>query len=359
MTKIWILWDWQIWQLTAIKAHKMWIDTIVFWDWWANSPAWQVAEILDSDWYNSNDQSINKFLKSKPDITTIEWENIPIELLRKLKNKWIIIKPDIEIINLISNKKTEKKLLKDIWQKTTQFFFINCIEDIKIAFDDLWKWIVKNPTWYDWKWQIFINSKEDIEKLKKSDIWKNFIYEKFVDYKIEISIIVWRRANWEIVTFDPIENKHQNWILIESFSPARINEKIKIKAKKIAIQISEILWIEWLLTVEMFILSNWDILINELAPRPHNSWHLTIEWYNQSQYSILIKAILNEPFWNLELTKKTKMTNLLWNSILSIPWNKPINQYQITSSWNKTYYNYWKWEIKNWRKMWHITTIQN
>jgi 5-(carboxyamino)imidazole ribonucleotide synthase len=357
MTKIWILWDWQLWQLTALEAQNMSIETIIYWNWCKQSPAWQVAQILDSNWYNPTPQSINNFVNLKPDVTTIEWENIPIELLRKLEEKWITIKPNIELINVISNKKTEKQLLQNIWQQTAHFVFLNSIKDVKVAFDDLWKWIIKNPIWYDWKWQVYINCIEDIEKLENSDIWENFIYEKLVDYKTEISVIIWRRSNWEIAVFEPIENKHQNWILIESISPARIDYTIKNKAKKIAIKIAEILWIEWLLTVEMFVLSNWDILVNELAPRPHNSWHSTIEWYNQSQYRVLIKAILDEPFWNLELHNSTRMVNLLWNNISSIPWNQPINHHQIQKKWNISYYNYWKWEIKNWRKMWHITTI--
>jgi len=348
-----MLWDGQLWQLTTLEAWKMWIETVIYWAGWINSPAWQVAKILDSDWYTHNSPQINQLISLKPEVISIEWENIPIELLRELESKWMNIKPNIEMIETISEKRTEKELLVNIWQNTTQFVFINSIDDLIKVFNDLWKWIIKTPNWYDWKWQIFINSIDDIKKLKDSDIWENFIYEKLVDFKTEISVIVWRRKNWEIVVFEPIENKHEKWILINSISLANIDEEIKEKAKKIAIQITEILAIEWILAVEMFVLNDWTILINELAPRPHNSWHLTIEWYNQSQYAIFIKAILDLPFWELRLINKTRMMNLLWNCNNKIP----TNSHKIIQKWNFTLYNYWKKEIKPWRKMWHITKV--
>lgn len=359
MTKIWILWDWQLWQLTALEAQSMWIETIVYWNEWEGSPAWQVSRILWADWYYNRSINVDAFISEKPDVVTMEWENVPIQLLNTLNARWLNIKPNSWVFHLIQNRLTEKQAVIDAWASTTSFKEIKDIQDLKYAHFELWEWILKTARdGYDWKWQVRIYSENDIEKAIETLSWKELIYEKIVDYKMEISVIVWRRVSWWMLAFEPAENIHNDWILRTTITPARIDKQIAKQAKKVAMDIAESMWIEWLLAVEMFVLDNWSILINELAPRPHNSWHPTIESYNISQYNVLIKAILDEDFWKLELLKSTRMDNLLWEDINLIPWRDSNNpKQQITEMWKQIFYDYWKKQTKDWRKMWHVTEI--
>ena len=337
----------------------MWIETIVYWNEWEESPAWQVSKILSADWYSYLSDNINLFVSESPDVITMEWENVPTDLLIELENRWLNIKPNSWVFHLIQNRLTEKQAVIDAWAKTTAFQWIDNIADLKATYSELWEWILKTARdGYDWKWQVRIYSEADIGSAMEELSWKELIYEKIVDYKMEISVILWRRPNWDMIAFEPAENIHKNWILRTTITPARIDEQIAMQAKNITMDIAESMWIEWLLAVEMFVLSDWSILINELAPRPHNSWHPTIESYNQSQYSIFIKAILDQDFWKIELLERTRMDNLLWDKINSIPWRDPNNpKQQITQIWNKRFYDYWKQETKPWRKMWHVTEI--
>lgn len=363
MTKIWIIGDWQLGQLTAKEANDMWVETIVYWMWGENSPAWQVSKILDSDWYKANSDKIDEFINENPDAITIEWENVPVDLLERFEKEWLAVRPGSWVLYSIQNRLREKAAINEAWANTAKYQEVNTLDDLKNAYSDFWTWILKTTQdGYDGKWQIKIYSEADMEKAIEDMDWKQWIYEQMVNFKMEISVIVWRRPEWEMVAFDPVENIHENWILRTTITPARIEEKTSSKAKQIAMKIADSMWIEWLLAIEMFVLNDWSILINELAPRPHNSWHPTIESYNKSQYNILTRAILDEPFWELKLIKNSIMTNLLWDEISQIPWR--IQEWwkqKMTQIWDKRYYDYWKngviWEIPKWRKMWHVTEI--
>ena len=361
MTKIWILWDGQLWQLTVDAAKSMWYQTIVYGDGWKESPAGQVSDIIASCWYDEKCKNIQKFIATKPDIVSSEWENIPTKLIKKIEEGWLPVKPQRNIFEVIQNRITEKTTINNAGATTAYFQEVNNITDLQKAYKELWDGILKTTTQgYDGKWQARIYSNTNKENIIESFKWAQLIYEKMIDFKIEISVIVWRRKSGEMIAFEPAENIHENWILKTTITPCRIDKNISEKAKEIAMNITESMWVEWLLSVEMFVLDNGKILINELAPRPHNSWHATIESYNQSKYNILIKAILDEPFEELKITSKTVMHNLLWNDILSIPGrdNKNYSR-KITQVWNKVYYDYWKKDIKKWRKMWHIVIWKN
>lgn len=361
MDKIGIIWDWQLGQFIALEWKDMWVDTFIYWDWWENSPAWQVSRILDADWYNYDSQNIELIVNEKPDAMTIEWENVPVDLLEELKKQWLQTRPNSKALHLIQNRLREKLAINDAWAKTAEFFEVNTLDDLIHAYSDLWKWILKTTTdGYDGKWQIKIYSESDMEVAIEEMKWKQLIYEQLVNFKTEISVIIWRRPNWEMVAFEPTENVHEDWILRTSTTKTNLTAEIIAETKRVAMDIADSMWIEWLLAVEMFVLPNWTIIINEVAPRPHNSGHLTMQSYNKSQYNILIRAILDQPFWDLNLIKHSKMTNFLWDEIRKVPWRiEGWWKKQIIRLWDTWFYDYWKngiiWKIPKWRKMWHKT----
>ncbi len=142
----------------------------------------------------------------------------------------------------------------------------------------------------------------------KKDI---YIIEEIIDFKKEISVIAFRSKSGETNCYEPSENIHKNGILRETIFPAIISQKCKNNAKKIAINIANKLNIVGIIAVEMFVCDREEIIVNEIAPRPHNSAHWTIDSCNISQFEMLIRMIYDIPKVKIIYYHKCKMINLL------------------------------------------------
>ena len=186
----------------------------------------------------------------------------------------------------------------------------------------------------------------DDKSIFKEFNFKNFILEKFVDFKKEISVVV-VKSKESTINYPTVENIHKNSILRESFYPAKISKEIEseaiIKSFEIANQIS----LNGVLAIEMFILKNNQILINELAPRPHNSGHWSMDACNESQYDNLINSIFFNELKPPNVIGKCRMINLIGND------------YKKIDSLKKKYrcYDYFKKEIRDSRKMGHYIIL--
>lgn len=374
MARIAILWDWQLWALSALAAQEKWHETMIFWAAWTNSPAAQVSPSIDVT-YKDTIETVHQIMGWEADVVTTEWENIPIELILAIEEAWITMYPNSKVLDIIQDRKTEKEAIKNAWEEVVDYItWVNNIHSLQRAFDKLWAGILKTrKEGYDGKWQVSINSQEDINKLLKENdkFWlADRIFEKKEDLYCELSVVVSRRPWGQTRVYEPAHNIHENWILKESIIPATqsnisISAETINKAKEIAENITNEMWVVWLLAVEMFVLKDWTIKINEVAPRPHNSGHWTIESYNFSQYHSHITAILDEDFEELELLKKSHLYNLLWNEIDSLPRNEDWSWYRYYKWWDSEkqvdvyYYVYWKWygDLPKWRKMWHIVEV--
>ena len=201
---------------------------------------------------------------------------------------------------------------------------------------------------YDGKGQFKINSKNDIEKLK-IDFDKEYILEKVVNLKKEISVIITRFKNQTYEIYEPIENIHEDQILKFSEIPANINENVLKLSTEWAKKISEELVYIGTLCVEYFVDEKDNVYVNEIAPRVHNSGHLTINSHNISQFENHIRAVCGMN--KIETKKKfnAKMINLIGDDITKYR-NKKIQE-------NEFFFDYLKKEIKPKRKMGHFTTI--
>ncbi len=375
--RIAILWDWQLGALTAQSAQKMGHDTMIFWVDAINSPAAQVSE-QTAIAYNDIKTTVESILSWNPDVVTIEWENIPVDIIKAIEEKWITIYPNSRVLEIIQHRKTEKEAIVQAWASVAEYVWeINSEDDLINAFTNLWPGILKTAKGgYDSKWQISINSLEDIAKiisnLKDGErLWEiDRIYEKREDFEYELSVIIARRQGGEMCTFEPAHNVHKDWILETSTIPANksnitIDDKTIKEAKRIAEEITEKMWVVWLLTVEMFVMKDGTIKVNELAPRPHNSGHGTIESYTMSQYDTLVEAITDEDFWELRLIQSTILTNLLGNDIKKIPDRNKNGEFKIIQSddGNNLYYDYGKWinnpngDYPSGRKMGHTIEL--
>jgi Phosphoribosylaminoimidazole carboxylase (NCAIR synthetase) len=202
---------------------------------------------------------------------------------------------------------------------------------------------------YDGKGQYPIKKMEDLDSLD-IDFSKEYILEKLVKLKKEISVIVTRFGNNNYEIYEPIENTHENQILKHSKIPADISPKILDQSKEWATRISEELKYIGTLCVEFFIDRNENLYVNEIAPRVHNSGHLTINAYNISQFENHIRAICSLEKIQLKKLSNAIMINLIGNQINPYRQNLKLKD-------NEFFFDYQKKEIKEKRKMGHITTL--
>ena len=334
----------QLGSLLSVAAKKLGIKTIILSD-DPDAPAQHFADVFICGNYNDK-KNINDFTKLV-DIVTYEFENIPFEILDSIhKTKNVLPKPEIN--KLIQNRITEKEFLNSNKIKTTKYSLIKDKNDI-IENKNLLPGLLKTTTLgYDGKGQFKINNINEIDD--NIDFSKEYILEKFVDLQKEISLVITRFDKYQYEIYNPIENIHENQILKYSTIPAGISEDIKKQAIKWAEYIAEKLNYIGTLCVEYFIDTNNNLYANEIAPRVHNSGHLTINAYNISQFENHIRAVCNFKKIETKQLYNARMINLIGEDILEYR-NKKLDK-------NVFFYDYLKKEIKNKRKMGHVTIIE-
>ena len=334
----------QLGSLLSVAANKLNIDTVIFSD-DKNSPAKNFTKHFISG--NYDDEKLIKEFLSKVNVITYEFENIPYKILRKLNEiKPVLPKPEIN--KLIQNRYTEKDFLNKNNIRTTRYSLIKDEDDIKIN-DGLIPGLLKTCTLgYDGKGQFKIDKKENISS--EIDFTKEYILEKLVKLKKEISVIITRFGHQRYEIYEPIENLHEDQILKHSKIPAQISEKIKNQATNWATIIAEELNYVGTLCVEYFIDNKENLYANEIAPRVHNSGHLTINSHNVSQFENHIRAVCGLEKVETKKIYNARMLNLIGNDI---------EDYRVKSfKDNEFFFDYQKTEIREKRKMGHFTIIE-
>jgi 5-(carboxyamino)imidazole ribonucleotide synthase len=264
-------------------------------------------------------------------------------------NKLKLVLPKPSINRLIQHRLAEKDFINKLNIRTTRYVSIEKKSDIE-TLEDFLPGILKTTTMgYDGKGQYPIKKIEDLNSLDV-DFSKGYILEKLVKLKKEISVIVTRFGNNDFEIYEPIENSHQDQILKHSKIPAEISNKLLEQSKEWAIQIAEELKYIGTLCVEFFIDRNENLYVNEIAPRVHNSGHLTINAYNVSQFENHIRAVCSLEKITLKKLSNAEMINLIGNQIEPYRDNLKLKD-------NEFFYDYLKKEIKEKRKMGHITTL--
>tara|TARA_B100000941_G_C28479456_1_gene541224 strand:+ start:60 stop:1103 length:1044 start_codon:yes stop_codon:yes gene_type:complete len=334
----------QLGSLLCQAAKKLNIRTVIISD-DENGPAQNYSDEFIFSKYD-NKKKIKEFI-NKVDIITYEFENIPIDILKEIdKEKKVLPKP--EIIKIIQNRKSEKTFINDLGVKTTKWAFIERAEDVKKN-ENLLPGILKtNTLGYDGHGQFVLNSLSDLKK-----DWcftADYILEKKVNLKKEISVVITRFDNKEICIYEPIENVHKEQILKHSKIPADIKPDIFQKAQDNAKLIANKLDYIGTMCVEYFIDQEDNLLVNEIAPRVHNSGHLTINAYTISQFENHIRAVCGFKREKLEKIANAEMKNILGDEI---------NDYRNRSfNSNEFFFDYEKKIIKDKRKMGHLTILK-
>ena len=336
----------QLGSMLSSAAKKLNIKTIIFCD-DPDAPAKNFCDEFIVSGYDNKNQ-IHEFV-NKVDVITYEFENIPFKTLNEMnKLKPVLPKPSVN--RLIQHRLAEKDFVNKLNIRTTRYVNIEKKSDLE-TLEDFLPGILKTVTMgYDGKGQYPIKKKEDLEFLN-IDFSKGYILEKLVKLKKEVSVIVTRFGNNNYEIYEPIENIHQDQILKQSKIPAKIDKKLINQSKEWATSIAEELKYIGTLCVEFFIDRNENLYVNEIAPRVHNSGHLTINAYNVSQFENHVRAVCSLDQITLKKISNAKMINLIGNEIEHYRKNQILNN-------NEFFFDYLKKEIKEKRKMGHITILE-
>ncbi len=339
----------QLGQMSAIAASKLGIKTIIYTP-EQDSPAAQVAEKTIVASYDDEDEL--KLFAQSVDYITYEFENIPVKTVRYL-NTLKPVYPDERLLEVSQDRIAEKKFLNDIGIPTTRWSHPKSPQDIT---NTLKKWgvnqcILKTTRFgYDGKGQARLTRDTNLEAL-----WSEFketpiIMEEIINFECEISVIVARDRNKHIVNYGPMLNVHKHHILDKTTVPAPIHNHLAQNAIKTIKKLAEQLDLKGILTLELFVTRDNQIFANEIAPRTHNSGHWSIDACEHSQFENHVRAVCDLPVLAPNRHSDALMFNLIGDDITNIA------QYQNQP--NTHLHNYGKHDIKEGRKMGHVTILK-
>jgi len=292
----------------AAKNLSEYISEITVLDPTENCPAAQVgAKQIVGDF--KDELAILK-LAEQSDIITYEIETGNTDVLSKLKAK---IEPSPSTLGIIQDKFSQKTFLSENELPVSQFYEITSLGDLHEKIKELGLPVLlkSRRDAYDGRGNFKITSSDEIEKAYQHFDGKSLMVEKFINFKMEVSVIAARNTKGDIVTYPLVENIHENNILKMTIVPARVSDDVIKDAGEIARKTMEVLKGAGVFGIEMFIDQDDKILINEIAPRVHNSGHHTLQSCKTSQFVQHLRAILGLELGSTDLIHKTVMCNIL------------------------------------------------
>lgn len=288
------------------------------------------------------------------DMLTIEIENVNVGALKKLEEEGLTVYPQPAIIDIIKDKRRQKMFYREHGIPTADFVLVDNREAIKQHMDFLPAFNKLGTGGYDGGGVQRIRSAEDIEKGFDAP----GLLETLVDFACEISVIAARNSKGEVSVFPAVECVfHPEHNLVDYlFAPSEVSPEIEEKAEKIARQVIESFGLVGLLAVEMFVTRDGEVLVNEVAPRPHNSGHQTINVNITSQYEQHLRAILGLPLGATDIILPSAMVNLLGEAGYTGP-AKYEGLDDLLAIEGASIFLYGKKETRPQRKMGHVTIV--
>lgn len=339
----------QLGRMFAIEARKMGYRVHTFSP-DRDTPTGQVADIETCASYDNVD-AVREFAKSV-DVITFEFENVPSATVQAAA-EFVDVYPRGDILHTTQNRLREKTFLADNGFPVAPFRVVKRVDDLRRGSDELgFPAILKTAGFgYDGKGQAKLNEPSDIEPAFAAMNGGDAVLEAFVDFEKEVSVVCARRQNGEFAHYGVIENVHTDHILDVSFAPANVSEKVSHEATELARNIADTMGYVGTLCVEFFLTNDNELLVNELAPRPHNSGHLTFDACVTSQFEQQLRAVCGLPLGSTEYYAPSAMANLLgdlWQN------GEPDWAAALTDP-NVKLHLYGKTDAKPGRKMGHIT----
>lgn len=274
-----------------------------------DTPTGQVADEEITASYDDL-EAVARFAESV-DVVTFEFENVPLATVDVVNQK-VPVRPAGRVLHTTQHRLREKTFLRDHGFPVTQFQAIHELVDLESVPDELLPGVLKTAAWgYDGKGQAKVADRESLRKAWTEELKQEAILEQLVDFEKEFSVVAARGLDGKVHCYNPIENLHTNHILDVSISPARLTEKASAEAVEIATAVLTELDVIGVLCVEFFLAPGDRLLINELAPRPHNSGHLTIDAHVTCQFEQQVRAICGLPLGSTDQLRPAAMINLL------------------------------------------------
>ncbi|QJE99283.1 5-(carboxyamino)imidazole ribonucleotide synthase [Luteolibacter luteus] len=299
----------QLGRMFCMAARRMGYRTLV-WTGGLEAPAIVVAdEAIDAPF--DSPEALEEFV-AKAVVATVEFENIPRETLEAVAAK-IALHPSPNAVAICQHREREKNFLKQNGIPCAPFAVVASAEELAAAVQQIGTpAVLKTAAFgYDGKGQLKLNGGEDL-----ANVWANFgtdraVLEAFIPFELELSVMVARSSNGSLVAYDPAENRHRHHILDVSIVPARVSAAVAAEAKIIACRVAEALDYTGIMGVEFFYLKDGSVLVNEMAPRPHNSGHHTLDACATSQFEQQVRVTCGMPAGSPKLLSPVVMLNLL------------------------------------------------
>jgi 5-(carboxyamino)imidazole ribonucleotide synthase len=297
------------------------------------------------------DPEVLRAFAARVDVITFEFENVSAEgldLLASIRP----VRPSPEILRISQDRVVEKSFLNGAGVPTAPWRAVASLAELEAAVAALGLPSILKTTrgGYDGKGQAMLRSLDDLAPAWEELSPKPLVLEGFVDFSCEISVVVARGVGGEVSAFDVVENRHRDHILDLTVAPARIDAGLALEAQALAVVVAERLGLVGLLAVEMFVTADGRVVVNEIAPRPHNSGHWTIDACPVSQFEMHVRAVAGLPLPKAVRHSDAVMKNLvgetetaMWPEILACP--------------GLIGHLYGKAEARAGRKMGHVTRL--
>jgi 5-(carboxyamino)imidazole ribonucleotide synthase len=317
-----------------------------------DTPAGQVADLEITADYTDLD-ALRRFAQDV-DVVTIEFENIPVQALIALQPE-VPVYPQPHVLEMTQHRLREKQFLSGLGIPVVPFVPVNNSQELQAGIVQLGlPAVLKTAGFgYDGKGQMRLDTEAQALTAYAAFAGQACLMERFVDLEREISVIAARAEDGTFQAYRPVENRHRNHILDYTLAPAQLAETMEAHAIQMTQRIMEALNMRGLLCVEFFITRQGDLLVNELAPRPHNSGHYTIEAAVCDQFEQQLRVVCGLPLGDPSLRQPAAMANLLGDL-----WAKGEPDWQAALSLSSVYLHlYGKGEARPGRKMGHLTTL--
>lgn len=317
-----------------------------------DTPTGQVSDLEIQAEYDDLDR-VRQFA-SGVQVVTFEFENVPAPTAAAAA-ECAVVRPAGTVLHTTQHRLREKRFLRGAGLPVTEFTEVNSVDELRAAIQKQGlPGILKSADFgYDGKGQFRINSTSQAEEAWRNVNAKQAVLEALVDFQCEVSVVAARGADGCFVHYPVIENEHTRGILDVSISPAHVTEKTVQDAVEISRAVLEKLEVVGVLCTEFFVRYDGSVLINELAPRPHNSGHLTFDACVTSQFEQQLRSVCSLPLGSTEQLCPAAMANLLgdlwadgepdWPAAISVP--------------NVKLHLYGKLEARSGRKMGHLTAL--
>ena len=337
----------QLGRMIALAGAQLGYQAVTFCE-SAEEPATHVCK--DSVIAPYEDKAAQEKFMSLVDVITFEFENVPAEIAAYLDAN-ALVRPSPEILKIAQDRILEKTFLNSIGIATAPWEPITALTDTsKIIQRTGRKSIFKTARFgYDGKGQETICNKEELDAAWLAAGSVPAIVEGFVDFQCEVSVVIARDIDGNTKCFDVVENIHSNHILDKTIAPARVEHQIAEAATAVAVKIASALSLQGLIAVEMFVTKDKRIIVNELAPRPHNSGHWTIDACITSQFEQLVRVVCGLPLGSTQRHSNALMQNVIGED--AERW------YEVFSHSENKLHLYGKNTIRSGRKMGHVTRL--